>query len=307
MKQSNFFSTSYYFNVFDIFAFILFMLLAGIASVIVPILLLKPEHGVEAMANFRSFFKEGYVPLIVQVISYGLPIVFFFYYRRFRVRKEVDSLPLEPIFTKKIGSPVVFLQGLVFDVAVLIIVVPIMALFPESALEAERMMGDLDVYFVISAVLFAPFLEEALFRGVLLSDIKRRHGALIAVVVSSVIFALLHSNFHSNFVRMIPTMFGGFVFAYVFLAAKSIWPAILLHFTSNAALIFVAKFYPEESNSTESAYTILDGSYIDFMIYAVSLFVVIVMFIKIVALCKVCDKERDEKLAALTTDQSEEE
>ena len=303
MKQSNFFSTSYYFNVFDILAFILFMLLAGIASVIVPILLLKPEHGVEAMANFLSFFKEGYVTLIVQVISHGLPIVFFFYYRRFRVRKEVDSLPLEPIFTKKIGSPVVFLQGLVFKVAVLIIVGPIMALFPESMLEAESMMGDIDVYFVIKAVLFAPFLEEALLRGVLLGDIKRRHGALIAVVVSSLIFALLH--FH--IVRMIPTMFGGFVLAYVFLAAKSIWPAILLHSTSNAALIFVAKFYPEDSNSTESAYTILDGSYIDFMIYAVALFVVIVMFIKIIALCKVCDKERDEKLAAMTTDQSEEE
>ena len=303
MKQSNFFSTSYYFNVFDIFAFILFMLLAGIASVIVPILLLIFEHGVEAMANFQSFFKEGYITLIRNFISFGLPIVFFFYYRRFRVRKEVDSLPLEPIFTKKIGSLVVFLQGLVFDVAVLIIVVPIMALFPESALEAESMMGDFDVYFVINAVLFAPFLEEALLRGVLLGDIKRRHGALIAVVVSSLIFALLH--FH--IVRIIPTMFSGFVLAYVFLAAKSIWPAILLHFTSNAALIFVAKFYPEDSNSTESAYTILDGSYIDFMIYAVSLFVVIVMFIKIVALCKVCDKERDEKLAAIPTNQSEEE
>ena len=49
----------------------------------------------------------------------------------------------------------------------------------------------------------------------------------------------------------------------------------------------------------ESAYTILDGSYIDFMIYAVALFVVIVMIIKIIALCKVCDKERDEKLAAI--------
>lgn len=46
--------------------------------------------------------------------------------------------------------------------------------------------------YIFSACLFAPFLEETVFRGCIFSSIKEKHGFAIASIVSASLFGLLH-------------------------------------------------------------------------------------------------------------------
>lgn len=81
----------------------------------------------------------------------------------------------------------------------------------------------------IFAVAVVPAItEEMLFRGVILTKLKP-YGQGFAVVVSSVLFSLMHGNF----VQIPFTLFVGLVLGYVTIYSGSILPAMLIHFANN--------------------------------------------------------------------------
>lgn len=86
---------------------------------------------------------------------------------------------------------------------------------------------DFVMMFLCTAV-FPAILEELLFRGAILGLLKK-HGDGFAIIVSSILFGLMHGNF-----VQIPFAFlGGLIFAYVTIYTKSIIPAMILHFANN--------------------------------------------------------------------------
>ena len=81
---------------------------------------------------------------------------------------------------------------------------------------------------VIMAVLVAPILEEIVFRGVIMNNL-RKYGIRAAIIINSIFFALSHYNTD----MIIPAFFPGIIFSYV--AYKySIRYSILIHFFINA-------------------------------------------------------------------------
>ena len=81
---------------------------------------------------------------------------------------------------------------------------------------------------VIMIVCVAPILEEIVFRGVIMNNLKK-YGIKTAIVINSVFFALSHYNIE----MIIPAFFTGIIFSYV--AYKySIKYSILIHFFINA-------------------------------------------------------------------------
>jgi len=91
-----------------------------------------------------------------------------------------------------------------------------------------RMMSDLSqggIASVVAMVIVAPFTEELLFRGLILRGFLARYGVVAAVLVSAVLFALVHVN---------PYQFGsaflmGVFLAWLFLRTHSLWPCIIAH------------------------------------------------------------------------------
>jgi hypothetical protein len=81
-----------------------------------------------------------------------------------------------------------------------------------------------------------PRQARDLFRGLLIAGL-RRHGAIVTVLVSSLLFALLHGSIY----RLPPTFFLGVALAWVRLATGSIAPGMIVHALNNgiaAALMF---------------------------------------------------------------------
>jgi membrane protease YdiL (CAAX protease family) len=85
-----------------------------------------------------------------------------------------------------------------------------------------------NVVSIVSMTLVPAVFEELLFRGAILQSL-RRFGDGFAMIVSAVLFGLLHGNLS----QMPTTFLLGLLFAYFVLRTGSILPAMFFHFVNN--------------------------------------------------------------------------
>lgn len=98
-------------------------------------------------------------------------------------------------------------------------------------------MGNFWLSFAISVVL-APVIEEIVFRGVLFPAIKRRYGLIAGIVISSLVFTLVHMNP----VQMMSVLPLGVYLAVMYHRTGSIYPGIMLHATWNLMVLLIAQY-----------------------------------------------------------------
>lgn len=103
---------------------------------------------------------------------------------------------------------------------------------PQSALWQNGFF--IIVLTLITTVCTQPFLEELLYRGILLGSLENR-SKVLALVVSSFIFSYIHVydfqqviNFH---------LIGGFIYGLTFLKTKKLYPSIVLHSVHNLIIL----------------------------------------------------------------------
>ena len=89
---------------------------------------------------------------------------------------------------------------------------------------------------VVVAVVVAPMLEEALFRGLILHGLARRRGPRSATLWTAAFFAFFH--FYNPW-QIIPTFFLGLLLGWVVLATRSLWSSIVLHSAFNGLSLSV--------------------------------------------------------------------
>lgn len=81
----------------------------------------------------------------------------------------------------------------------------------------------------LGAVLLAPILEELIFRGIILKGLLTRYNPKYAIIISAIIFGLVHGNP----LQMWGALVIGLIFGWVYYKTKSIGTTILLHFFTN--------------------------------------------------------------------------
>ncbi len=84
------------------------------------------------------------------------------------------------------------------------------------------------VLMLITLVVVPAFVEELLFRGVILTNLLP-FGKTTAIFVSAVLFGLMHQNIEQLFYATA----AGVVIGWVYLRTKSVWSCVLLHFFNN--------------------------------------------------------------------------
>jgi membrane protease YdiL (CAAX protease family) len=126
--------------------------------------------------------------------------------------------------------------GAALEVLLTLALMPILRLDPHA--KDQQLLRDLHnhrdagtvVLFVIGAVIFAPLVEELLFRGVLLRALLRKVQPATAVLASAVIFALVHYIGDANTLPFLPALTGlGAVLALVALRTGDLSAAIFIH------------------------------------------------------------------------------
>lgn len=76
-------------------------------------------------------------------------------------------------------------------------------------------------------LIFAPFIEEFVFRGILFQNLKKKWNTKLALIVTSVMFALLHTDFFGKFLF-------GMVMGILYLKTGKLLITIICHALSNA-------------------------------------------------------------------------
>lgn len=89
---------------------------------------------------------------------------------------------------------------------------------------------------LVGGAVVAPIVEEVFFRGFVFAGLRQRYGWQKAALASSALFALIHLIPTA----VIPIFILGYIFAYLYQRSNSIWPAILMHASTNALALGAA-------------------------------------------------------------------
>ena len=136
---------------------------------------------------------------------------------------------------------------------------------PQFLVEAYRQVftsqGNL-VERIFLLVIVAPVSEELLFRGLILRGLLSRHGPVLAVGLSSLLFALVHMNPW----QFVSAFWLGVAFGWFFLRTGSINICILGHAVSNGLFVFftsLATDIPGLTTAPEAGHVVFQPWWLD--------------------------------------------
>lgn len=110
-------------------------------------------------------------------------------------------------------------------------------LFPvsqEEYLQTVRTLRQSPVSTFVLVCIIAPVAEEILMRGFVLGGLRTRYGTVVALAVSSVLFAFLHFNM----VQSLSALVCGIVLGMLYIRTGSIFCCMLAHVSYNAISYF---------------------------------------------------------------------
>jgi len=179
-----------------------------------------------------AYFKIGVdifqnAGLILIQLAYLLPVLLVFTYRR--VNPRVIGFGKFDAASFGIGSGLLIVAYMIIIFHNLVLMLLGVNTQGEEVLNAFNGL-DTPLWFIVVGVLFAPLVEEIVFRGFLFQGFRKRYGWIKGGILSSLIFGAAHLDP----VAFIPTSVLGLVLTYTYHRTNSIWPGFLLHLMVNA-------------------------------------------------------------------------
>ncbi len=108
------------------------------------------------------------------------------------------------------------------------------------------------IVLVIGMSCMPALFEELVFRGIIMQPL-RRYGDWFAILVSSLVFALIHGNISQSPFAFI----AGIALGYISIVSGSLWPSVILHFLNNFLATINSFLIPVLSEEAFNAYSTL--------------------------------------------------
>ena len=203
---------------------------------------------------------------IVHIDSFWIYIFIIFYFF-FKIRAEIFSVKddVVEVFSHDILKIIlaVVVLNIFFSYGMLYLSNSILDIVPSGNAFNSFLTGTL-----ITTILISPISEELIFRGVFLNRLQLAVPVVFAVLISSLLFAALHS-FGSIFSAFI----FGICIAILYLKTDNIFVAIFAHFFNNLFAEIIVVLDPNKILFTNSSVVLIMS------ILAVVSFVIILIFI----------------------------
>lgn len=205
--------------------------------------------GARIAANFGFFdlfgnFSDSMFSLIVQILFMALlPIFGFTLVKKQNVGKTLKDFKFKKISFKAILY-CVLLGALIFvlNLAVSSAFSFILSLFgfeTASSFDADAYKGGVNlIIMILTSAVLPGICEEIMHRGMLLQTYKT-YGVKNAIIISSILFGLMHLNVSQFFYATII----GLIIAFVDMTSDNIIPGIIIHFMNNALSIYFTFAY----------------------------------------------------------------
>lgn len=189
----------------------------------------------EAVQMYMEFYNRYaiVITLIYQIIMF-LAICWIFRIKKKKLRDEIMFVSIK----KEDILPVIIL-GLTaqFFLSYIIELLPIPEDIMNEYVQASSLaLQNQNIFLqIISIVVIAPFVEEIVFRGIILRKFENAVPIMLAVILSSCLFGLGHGQI----VWIIYTAVLGILFSIVMLNKKSVVASILMHAVFNFSGLFI--------------------------------------------------------------------
>lgn len=205
-------TTKSYPNIGQSFGMVGIMILAQL--VFAPIIIFMPK-----------MLTQEFAMLIYYLCSVGGSLLIFFFIRRSNGNASpfIFSMGQLKILPYLIVVPIALAAGVITPISSLI---PMPEFIEKAILE---MSTQTSIYSFLMMVIAAPVFEEFIFRGIMLDGLLKKYKPVIAILISSFLFGLVHLNPWQFITGMIIGLFSG----WVYYRSKSLSYSILVHVVVN--------------------------------------------------------------------------
>ncbi len=189
-----------------------------------------------AASRFPVISSEPVLAIIMGLFGTSLitAVLLFYLFARFRAfLVSILREPHFPVVLKGLRIYLIFLP-LLFFITMLSAVFFKSIGFEPRPQQVFAVYQQADSFYVLFSMFFlsciiAPFAEEVIFRGVIYTAFKERFPVPAAIIISSLLFALLH-----NEIFAFGSLFAfGVLLAYLFEKYDNLWLSVSVHFFNN--------------------------------------------------------------------------
>lgn len=208
-----------------------------VATVIILVLQQLIMRGV---INFSSEFGADMFNAVISQICMVLPIplIFMFVFKNdigetLRLKKDIDALQILLIAGMCIGAfiPAQYVNG---------VVVMVLQSFLGEPMELSGVTSAQNIVQLLSEIVIIGFLpaicEEIFYRGYVLRGLERKGNKKYALLISSLLFAVMHGNFQ----QMTYAFALGILLGFVVLKTDSLLSSIVMHATFNIISVILS-------------------------------------------------------------------
>lgn len=259
-----------YMTIKQLVTFILFYLILSVflSFIIVPISMIFGD--VVAI----DFSKMLNAPIFILIILWV---------RNYRKKQfAINDIPPPKLNFRGVKMYYVLI-GIIIICAFNIVLEPLDKLIPESdLLRYYKVFENGNVALsIFSGVLMAPILEEILFRGYIQQDLSIRYGKFYSVIISALVFGLIHFSFVQSFSAFISGLVIGLIF---YVSKNSIITVILIHLLNN----FVSLLFLKVDRGDDNLLTITDMIHNPEIVISIQIisYVVVILFIYWLFYCR---------------------
>lgn len=252
------FASAFYYVLIPMLAYSVWYLINYFVSTVATFISLmnvdKSELSADNLQNLEIEIYNNNLCLVYTISALIAILLFYLIYKRFKVQ-AVSSISFARV--EFLRLMIFFFAGVIFNVFSVSFVEVMENIIPDSWIEANQesvgafQNGNL-IFQFLTVMIFAPIIEELIFRGILYSSIKNASRQffsnseykMIVIIISSIITSVCFGVIHGNMLQGIYTFILSFVMIYAVELTGSILSSIMIHMGFNMSALFTFFLYP---------------------------------------------------------------
>ncbi len=125
----------------------------------------------------------------------------------------------------------------------LIAVFKLEELFPEHTRRLKLIFeGGSPLMIILSVIILGPIIEEIIFRGLVINELKGKMPLIIVIIIQALIFGVIHGNW----LQIAYAAIIGILLGFVAIWTRSVWPSVLIHISMNGTPLLIGSIWKEE-------------------------------------------------------------
>lgn len=224
-------------SVLYVLTYIACYLIAQALAMVVP----PAYHTLKTKGNTDDFLYYVYSmaernTLYLSVAAALITVLLFIIILKIRKIKISSYIHTKALTVKHIAAAVFLAYG-VMTVSALIAMIPAREPYLEGYNENVGFILNGNLWFVFAIVgIAAPIFEEIMYRGIILSELRKGFGFFFANLLQAVLFGVMHLNV----IQGIYAGIVGFVLGYAYKMSGTIYLTVLIHFLFNATNVLLS-------------------------------------------------------------------